>query len=110
MAREILRERRQHARPALEQNHARLIGVDVPELAGQRSTRDQWQHPGELHAGRSAANHDERQQSLALGVGRCLLRALEREQKALAHHDRVVDALEPRCNSLPLGVTEVRVP
>ena len=102
-------------------NVARIVGpastrtmrarrrVDGAEFVAQRLARDLRERARQLDAGRAAADQHERQQ-LALPRGsRLALGALEGQQHATAHLERVLERLQSRRMRLPLGVTEVRV-
>ena len=67
----------------------------MAEVPRQRLARDLGERAGELDAGRTAADDDERQQRLAPGGIGFALRALERQQHAAANLERVLESLEP---------------
>src|SRR6188508_2058892 len=71
--------------------------------------RDLGQRSRQLHAGRTAADHDERQPCMArLGIV-FALGGFEGEQHAAAHVERFLDRLEPGRVCAPLVVAEVEV-
>ena len=75
----------------------------------QRLPRDLRQRAGELDAGRSAADDDERQQApLRVGIGLALGR-LERQQHPPPDLERIVERLQPGRARRPLGMAEVGV-
>ena len=61
VALQLLRERGQHRRRALEQDDPRLLGVDRPVVPGQHGVRELGDLPGQLHPGRTGPDHDEGQ-------------------------------------------------
>ena len=64
--------------------------------------------PARLHARRSAAHHDEREQGSALGGVRLALGLLEGDEDPLADAHGVAERLEAGGDALPVGVPEVR--
>ena len=64
---QLLVERRQHRRRALQQDDPRLAGVDRAVVARQHGVRQLRDLPDGLHAGRAGADHDEREQLGPLG-------------------------------------------
>ena len=110
IVRELRREGRQHPRPRLDQDHPRLAGVDVAELARQRLLGQLGDDAGELHAGRTAADDAEGHQRPAiLGIG-LALGTLEGEQQPAADRRRVLERLQARGRGLPFVVAEIGVP
>ena len=83
--------------------------VDPTEILGQRLARDVGDRPGHLDAGCAAADDDEGEQALPLGVIVRELGSLECHENGAANASRVLDALEPRRDRLPLVVTEIGV-
>ena len=75
--------------------------VDPPEIIGQRLARDVGDRPGHLDAGCAAADDDEGEQPLPLGVVVRELGSLECQENAAANAGRVLDALEPRRDRSP---------
>ena len=67
LAREVLRVGRQHARPRLDQHHARGARVDAAEVAHQRVARDLGEGPRHLDA-RSARRRSRRTSATAAGA------------------------------------------
>ena len=61
IGREIVGKARQHARAGLDQDDARLVGVDVAEVGRQRVARQFGDGAGEFDAGRSGADDDKGQ-------------------------------------------------
>src|SRR6185437_752803 len=98
---------REKARPGFEQDDARLLRVDMPEIARQRLVRELGDGSGELDSGRAAADHDEGQQRgaarrIATGFG-----LLESEQQPAADEQRILDALQSRREAAPLVMAEI---
>ena len=84
--------------------------VDRPEVAPERVVRDLAERAWQLHAGRPAADDDERH-PLAAALGDVLaLRRLEGDEDPAADLEGVVDRLEALREPRPLVVPEVRVP
>ena len=108
LRRQLRRERGQDALARLDQQHARVRGVDAAEVA-PRVARDLGDLSRHLDAGRPRAHDHERQ--LALTLGRVLgrLGGLERAQDLRADVQRALERLELRRVLLPLGVAEVVV-
>ena len=90
---EILRERWQDARAALEQDDASGRSIDAAKVASQTVAGDRRQHPRQFYACRPAADDHERQVRRTIGFIRCLLRFLESGKKATPDLDRIVDIL-----------------
>ncbi len=83
--------------------------MDAAKILAERLTRDFAERAREFHAGRAAADDDERQQAalrhrIGLPLGR-----FKRQQHTPAHFERVVQGLEPGCARGPFGMAEVRV-
>ena len=86
-ARELLGKGREDARPGLDEDDARVPRVDRPEVEHEHVPRDLGDRPGELDAGRAAADEDERQQRAApRGIG-LALGLLEGEEDPAADLD-----------------------
>jgi hypothetical protein len=100
-------ERGQDARAGLEQHDARVGGVDGAEVAREHEAAKLSERAGELDARRAAADHDEREQALALVLVVGALGPLERDEHAAPHLDGVGERLEPRRVRLPVVVAEV---
>ena len=102
-------EARQDARPGFDQDHARQLRVDAPEVARQREPAHLADRAGELDAGRAAADDHERQPLLAqLGIA-LALGELERGQDAAADLGRLLERLEAGREALPPLLAEVGV-
>ncbi len=103
------RERRQDPVHRLDEDDPGLGRVDRPEIALQGVARDLPERPGELHAGRPAADDHERHPlATPVGLGLALGR-LERDEDAPADLGRVLDGLEPGRDGRPFGVVEIAV-
>ena len=63
--RQLVVERGQDARPRFDQDHARLARIDAAKIARQRVAAHLADRTRELHAGRPAADHDEREMTPA---------------------------------------------
>ena len=100
----------QQPRAALEQHHGGLAGIDVAEVAAQRVAPDLGHGAGHLDAGRAAAHDDEGEVGVPADRVGLPLGALERQQHPAADLERVLQALEPGRERLPLVVAEVGVP
>jgi hypothetical protein len=96
-------------RRAFEQEDARRLWTDVPEVLAERVPRDLGERSRELDAGRSAADNHERQQTALLVGGRLAFGCLERQQDTPPDVERIVERLQARRARRPLGVSEVRV-
>ena len=68
VARKILGQGGYHARSGLEQDDVRAAWVDPAEIIGQCLAGDLGDGPGHFHAGRAAADDDEGEQTLPLGI------------------------------------------
>ena len=77
---ELRRKRRQDRVARFDQDDPRLARVDGSEFVAQRLPRNFRERAGQLDAGRTAADQDERQQFLLPRRVRFALGALEREQ------------------------------
>ena len=104
------RKGRQHARPGLDQDDARLARIDVAEVVAQRHARQLGDGAGHLDAGRAAADHDEGEEAAAGLVALGRLGVLERRQDAAADVRGVVDLLQAGRHALPFVVAEIGVP
>ena len=108
-ARQVVAERRQRLLAAVEQQHPHRCRVDRAEVLLRGSARQLADLAGELAAGRTGADDDDRQPRRPLvGVGRGL-RHLERAEHAPADLDGVVERLHARGVQRELVVTEVRL-
>ena len=108
-ARERLAEGGQDARPGLDQDDARELGIDLAEVAREREAAHLADRARELDARRPAAHDHEREQRLlALGI-RFLLGILEGAQHAAADLRRLLEGLEAGRVLFPVVVAEVRV-
>ena len=89
-----LGKRAENMRTALEQHDARGLRMDAAEVVAQRLPRDFGERAREFHAGRPAADDDERQQApLRLRIG-LALGGFKRQQHAPPHLQRIVQRLE----------------
>ena len=109
VSREIVGKARQHARTGLDQDHARLVGVDVAEVGRQRVPRQFRDGAGEFDAGRPGADDDEGQERraplrIALALG-----ALERHQNAPPQRGGVLQRFQPGRERLPFVMAEIGV-
>src|SRR5579859_2151330 len=110
LARELLWELWQQPRPRLNEQHARLRGVNVAEVATDGVARKVGDRARQFHSSRAAPNHDECHQLLRpLWVWLDLSR-LEGEQDAPAYAGRVGVRLQPWRPSRPLVVAEIALP
>ena len=107
IVRQILRQGGQHPRAGFEQDDAGRARIDPPEIVGQCLARDIGDRPRHFDACCTAADDDESEEPLPLGVVVHKLGLLECQENAAANAGRVFDALEPRRDSLPLVVTEI---
>ncbi len=110
LARQRFREGGQNARRSLEQENACPGRIDPVELPRQRVARDLTQRARQLDPGRSAANHHEGQQAVALDFVLGTLGVLERAQHPPADLERVLQALQPRGVRLPVVMSEIGMP
>jgi hypothetical protein len=78
-------------------------------IARDGLSRDLLDRPGELHAGRPAADDAEGQFGAARRIAAFVLGRLERQEDAPPQLGRVFDALETRRDRRPVVVAEVRV-
>ena len=72
------------------------LGIEVPEVAGERLPRNLGERAGHLDAGRAAADHDERQQRAPARRIGFALGALERQQHAPPDLQRILERLQAR--------------
>ena len=100
---------RQRGVGALDEVDVDLVEVERGEVLVQDPVDQLRQRPGELHAGRAAAHHHERQQPLALGRVVGPRRVLEAREQVVAQGDRLADVVEPEGRLGDLGVLEVVV-
>ena len=100
---------RQHPVETFEQDHLRGAGVDPAELVAQCAEGDLGDGARHLDTGGSAADHDEGEVRLALVVIVGAFGALECGQHAPSDLQGILDGLEARCESFPLGIAEIRV-
>ena len=68
IARQVLGQGRNDARTGLDQDDARISGVDPAEIVGQGLAGDLGDGARHLDAGRSSADDDEGEQTLPLGI------------------------------------------
>jgi hypothetical protein len=106
LPREPLTERGDDPLARVEQDHARVAGVDSAELALQGVGGDR-QLTRDLHTRRPAADDDERQPFGARCRVVAALGLLEGTIEALAKVDRIRERLETARDVLPLVVAEV---
>ncbi len=106
---EIRGIRSQHARAAIEQHHAALGGIDVPEIVTHVELRNVADGAGEFDASRPAADDDEIERRMPALLQHLPLGQLEGQQHATANFGGIFDGLEARRERLPLIVTEVGV-
>ena len=91
---ELGTEGRQHLRRGVDEDDARLPGVDRAEVLAQRVVRQLGDLAGHLHAGRTGADDDEGQQVVdVVTAGGTELGHLEGAEDAAAELEGVVDAL-----------------
>ena len=96
-------------RTAFEQDDARRLRLNAAEIGSQRLPRDLRERARHLHAGRSGADDDERQQPPLLVRSRCALRRLEGHQDPLPDPERVVERFQAGRVLRPLVAAEVRM-
>ena len=104
-----LGKRPEHVRTAFEQDDARRLRLNAAEVGSQRLPRDLRERARHLHAGRSGADDDERQQPPLLVRIRCALRRLEGHQDPLPDPERVVERFQAGRVLRPLVAAEVRM-
>ncbi len=104
-----LLERREHARPGLDEHDLRAARIDAAEVCGERETRELRDRARELDARRACADDHEAQQPLAPRGVRLHLGGFERAQDPAADRRRVVDRFQARRVGLPVVVAEVRM-
>ena len=107
---ELRIEGREQPRPGLDQNDARVARIDIAEIGGERPLGELGDRAGHLDAGRAAADHDEGQEPLPLGLVALGLGALEGDQDAAAKLGRVLDLLQAGRRVFPFVVAEISVP
>ena len=99
----------QYARPRLDEDDPRRLGIEAAKVARQRPPRDLRQRARELDARWAAADHHERRPGpLRLGRGLELGR-LERTQDPTADVQRVADSLQSGRVRRPFVVAEIGV-
>ena len=86
---EVFRILLEDALTTFEQDHAGLAWIEVAEVATDCVAGDLRDRTGQLDAGRTAADDDERQQRLTLRGVRFALGAFEGEENAAPHLERV---------------------
>src|SRR5688572_11921634 len=86
----------------------RVARVDVTKIGGERLPRQLGDGPGDLHAGRPAADDDEAEQAAPLLRPRLGLGALESEQDLAPERRGVLD-LDALRKILPFVVAEIGV-
>ncbi len=96
LAREVLRERREHPRGAVDEEDPRLLRVDRAEVVPQGLPRDLADRAGQLHAGRPRADDDERQPGAPPGRIGEALGDLEGVEDLVPDGERLFDALQAR--------------
>jgi hypothetical protein len=110
IGREVVGKSCEHARARLDQHHARLVRVDVAEIAGQGVMRHLGDGAGELDAGRAGSDDDEGQPRRALLRIGLALGAFERHQDVPAQRGRILQRFQAGRELLPLVVAEIGVP
>ncbi len=106
---EIRRIGGQHPRAAIEQHHAALGGIDVPEVVTHVELRNVADGAGEFDARGAAADDDEIQRRMPTLLHHLPLGQLEGKQNPAANLDRVFNGLEAGRERLPLVVAEIGV-
>ena len=106
---QILRKRRQHVRPALEQQHRRRPRVDGAELVAQAWRAISTIAPASSTPVGPPPTMMKVRRPSPLVVGGGPLGPLERQQHLRADRQRVVERLEPRRVPAPVLVPEVGV-
>ena len=101
--REIRRISGEHARAAVEQQHAALGGIDVAKVVAHVELCDVADGAGELDAGGAAADDDEVEGRVPALLEHLALGQLEGQQHAAANLDGVFDGLEARREAAPIG-------
>jgi hypothetical protein len=104
---QIRREMGKHQRRTFDQDDARFGGINPPEIPVQHRARQFGECARQFHAGRSAAHHHDRHQTLAFGGIGFVFRLLEGEQDLAADAQGVVEGFEAGRELFPLGMTEV---
>ena len=87
----------------------RVARVDVTKIGGERLPRQLGDGPGDLHAGRPAADDDEAEQAAPLLRPRLGLGALESEQDLAPERRGILDLLDALRVDLPFVVAEIGV-
>ena len=98
---------RQNTRRRLDQNDARVGGVDAAEVALQHRARQLGKRAGQLHAGRPAADDDNGQQLARVRRVGLVLGFLKGQQDPAADAQRVLEGLQAGRKLLPFRVAEV---
>src|SRR5262249_26542016 len=102
-------ERWQQSRSGFDEKDVGTCRVDRSEIRGEGALRQFSKCARKLDAGRSAAHDYEVAKPVPLDRIRFGLRLFEREQNPTPQISRVIDRLQPRRKSRPLGMTEVGV-
>ena len=108
--REVVAEGRERFLAPVHQQDAHRGRIEGPEVVAETAHRELSDLPGDLDAGRSGADHDDREPVLALGRVARGLGHFERAEDPAAELERVVEGLHPRRKERELVVTEVRLP
>ncbi len=109
IGRQIVGKTRQHAGSGLDQDDARLVGVDVAEVGRQGVLREFGDGAGKFDAGRAGADNDKGQQRrppfrIALAFG-----AFEGHQDTAPERGGVLQCFQAGRERLPFVMTEIRV-
>ena len=105
----MVAERAEHRVERVDEDDARLAGIDVLVLPRQVPVGQLGDLPGHLDAGRARAHDDERHPALDLLRVGLQVRQLERAEDPGAQFERVVDALHAGREVGVLVVAEVRL-
>src|SRR5450755_696388 len=107
LVRQLGPERGERRGAAVEQQHPRVLRLDVPELASQGPGGELANLTGQLHAGRAGADQRERQPALLLPRVGGGLGQLERAEDPAPDRERVRDRLHAGRQRRELLVPEV---
>ena len=107
MPRQRLRKAWQQAWPGLDQQHARLLGINGAEVGRERLARQFDDGAGHFDPGRPAADDDDGEEPFALARIGFHLRAFEGEQQTAADLRGVIDRLQAGRISGPAIIAEI---
>ncbi len=105
--RQLGRQVSQNERRRLDQDDSRVGRVDAAKVAPQDRSRQLGKRARQLHAGRTTADDNNRQQGFAFGWVGGVFGFLKRQQHLAADAQRVIEGFQSRGHPLPFWMAEI---